>query len=186
MYYKHIQGKNDRGFTLIEVLVSVALFAIVMMVSVGTMLTLVDANRKSQSLKSVVNNLNFSVDSMARTIRTGYQYHCGESGSISDPQNCQNGDTYIALIDDRGDTVEYRYDAVDQKIERRVEGGSWLAFTAPEVQVEDMLVYVTGADTGDNVQPTVTISVRGRAGVKDTVASTFNVQTTVTQRTLNE
>src|SRR3989344_8697452 len=53
-----------RGFTLVEMIVAIALFSIVMVVSVGALLALVTANRKAQALQSVMNNLNIALDGM--------------------------------------------------------------------------------------------------------------------------
>src|SRR3989338_5348699 len=79
----------QRGFTLIEMIVAVALFAVVMLVSVGALLSLVGANRKAQALQSVMNNLNIALDGMVRSIRMGTSYRCASSAP-SDP-NCQDG-----------------------------------------------------------------------------------------------
>src|SRR3989338_1985894 len=78
-----------RGFTLVEMIVSVALFATVMLVSVGALLSLMGANRKAQALQSVMNNLNVALDGMVRSIRMGSNYHCG-AGTFSATQDCQN------------------------------------------------------------------------------------------------
>src|SRR3989338_987870 len=78
-----------RGFTLIEMLVSVAIFSVVMLIALGSLLAMSESDRKAQTLKSVINNLNFSLDSMSRTIRTGTMYHCDVAqGSISAPRDC--------------------------------------------------------------------------------------------------
>ena len=69
-----------RGFTLVEMIVSVALFGIVMLVAVGALLSVVAANRQSQAIKTVINNLNFALESMSRNILTGSNYRC-PSGS---------------------------------------------------------------------------------------------------------
>ena len=79
--------RTPRGFTLIELLVSVALFSVVMLISVGSLVAMAEAARKAESIKSVLNNLNFAFDSMSRTIRTGYLYHCTDG----------TGDTYSAM-----------------------------------------------------------------------------------------
>ena len=171
-------------------MVSVALFAVVMTLSVGTLLTLIDANRKAQSLKSVINNLNFGVDSITRNLRTGHTFYCDDDVSEmpEGTQECPDGASGITFTADTGALVGYQY--TESAIERRiVDGGDdsgWISLTAPEVVIDDMLFYVTGASEDDNVQPTVTLSVRGTAGVNTDVDSSFNVQTTVAQRILTE
>src|SRR3990167_8812616 len=69
--------RDERGFTLVELIVSIGLFSIVMLVSVGALLALTGANRKAQALQSVMNNLNIALDGMVRSIRMGSDYHCG-------------------------------------------------------------------------------------------------------------
>ena len=179
--------RNTAGFTLVELLVSVSLFAVVMMISVGTLLSLVDANRQSQSLKSVTNNLNFALDTMTRTLRTGLDFSCGADTAVR--QDCPNGDTKITFLDDRRCLITYEF--VDSHIERSIaEGGGSSCqatdnpqrLTAPEVVIEEAQFYVTGSALGDGLQPTVTIVVKGRAGANTDSESVFNIQTTVTQR----
>lgn len=178
---------SQRGFTLIELMVSVALFTVVMTVSVGTLLALVAANQKAQSMKSVVNNLNFALDSISRTIRTGHSYYCDNNVPSTLPlttADCANGARILVLTDDHGKRLAYRKSGT--ALERKVGTDGWVALTAPEVVIDSMLFYVTGSTAGDGVQPTATLSIRGHAGTKETTDSAFNVETTVTQRVLDE
>jgi prepilin-type N-terminal cleavage/methylation domain-containing protein len=73
---KKINSKT-KGFTLIEALVSLGLFSIVIVTASGVILSILNSNRKNQAISSVVNNLNYSVESMVRDIKTGYGYQCG-------------------------------------------------------------------------------------------------------------
>lgn len=176
---------NKRGFTLIELLVSLALFAVVMMVSIGALLTLVDANRKAQALKSVTNNLNFAMDSMTRTLRTGYDYHCGSGWSEGSTADCASGDTELTFVDDNGDTVRYYLDEDAQAIMRRINGGVAERMTAPEARIEEARFFVRGTTRGDEEQPQVTILIQGTAGTAPETETSFNIQTTVVQRILD-
>ena len=63
--------RDERGFSLVEMIVAVTLFAVVMLVSVGALLSLVNATRKARALESVMNNLNVTLDSMVRSLRMG-------------------------------------------------------------------------------------------------------------------
>src|ERR1039458_2601710 len=55
------------GFTLVEMMVSIAIFMVVAVVAVAALLKIVDANRKSQTLQDAVNNINFAMDSITRS-----------------------------------------------------------------------------------------------------------------------
>jgi prepilin-type N-terminal cleavage/methylation domain-containing protein len=67
---------NKSGFTLIEVIVSLALFSVVITIAVGALLILIASNRQLQNEQSVLSNLSFALDSMTREIRTGSNYYC--------------------------------------------------------------------------------------------------------------
>jgi prepilin-type N-terminal cleavage/methylation domain-containing protein len=68
---KPFDKTQGRGFTLIEVLVSVMIFSVVMTVALGALLAMSQSDKQAEELKTVVNNLDFALDSMTRTIRTG-------------------------------------------------------------------------------------------------------------------
>ena len=91
-----------KGFTLIEIMTSVSVFAIIMVISMGAILGIFEANRKSRTLKAIMNNLNLAVESMSKEMRFGTNYHCGESGSLTVPQNCPGGDTLVSFLSSEG------------------------------------------------------------------------------------
>ena len=190
---------DGRGFTLVEMIVAVALFAIVMLVSVGALLSLTAANRKAQALQSVMNNLNVALDGMVRSIRMGSNYHCG-LGTFSEARDCSdsNGGTALAFEPFGGnpnvstDQWVYLFD-IDgtfcgkNRICKSETGGEpYLAITAPEVSIDYMKFYVVGTTRRDTTQPKVVITVRGTAGAANVKTSaTFSIQATAVQRLLD-
>lgn len=115
------------GFTLVETLVALAIFSVVMVVSGGIVLSLISSNRQNQAVNSVVNNLSYSIESMVRDIKTGYEYKCnyptGSTNAYAKStfkdalDNCTVGTSInnIALISNiTGNEVVVRYDFVTQ------------------------------------------------------------------------
>jgi len=193
---KKTNNKYPRGFTIIEMMVAVALFAVVMVVSAGALLSLASANRKAQALQSVMNNLNTTLDSMVRSMREGSTYHCGISGAATLPQDCAAGDIQIAFEPHGGDpaTSDQRVysfvapvGAASGYIQRSLDGGStWARVTAPEISIVDMKFYVVGTTPKDAVQPKVVIELKGTAGGANTrITTTFHIQATAVQRVLD-
>ena len=80
-----------QGFTIIEVMVSVAIFSVVMVVALGALLAMSQSDSRAELLKSAVNSLNFALDEISRTARTGTAYDCAAvlplSGSPA-PHDC--------------------------------------------------------------------------------------------------
>ena len=188
-----INFKNKRGFTIIELIVAVSLFIVVSLVSMGALLSIVDVNRKAQSTKSILNNLSFSIESMSKAMRVGSTYHCGSSGFIDTPQDCLGGGNWIAFESssgDRGnpnDQIVYRING--NQLERSINSGaSFIGVTAPEVELTagtGLRFFVLGSSPADTAQPRIIIIMKGKAGIKDKTSTSFNLQTSVSQRELD-
>lgn len=186
--------KVKPGFTLIEMMVAVTIFAIVMMIGVGALLSLVEANRRAQAINSVMNNLNAALESMTRSIRVGTSYHCGSAFNYHEPLDCEEtGGTLFAFesaggsVADLDDQVVYRKNGT--QLERSLNSGdTWVALTAPEVTIESFTFFVAGAGSlsksGDTRQPRVLMQIKGSAAIPGGITE-FSVQASVTQRIID-
>jgi prepilin-type N-terminal cleavage/methylation domain-containing protein len=178
--------RAQSGFTLIEVLVSVSIFAMVMLVSTGAVFSIVEANKKAHALKSVMTNLNFALESMARDIRVGSNYGCDTAIGVTG--DCVAGGSTFHYTPntalDPDDQIEYTLSS--GRILKRIYGAdaSEAFITAQEIQIESMKFYALGTAGGDNRQPKLVLTIRGTAG-QGTVRSEFNIQTTISQRAID-
>ncbi|MDO8522374.1 MAG: type II secretion system protein [bacterium] len=191
-----VRKSGKGGFTLVELIVSVGLFAIVMLISVGALLALTGANRKAQALQSVMNNLNIALDGMVRSIRMGSNFHCG-SGVFNGTNNlddCPNGNTVLVFKPFGGNLNQrgYLFDTGgtycgQNRICKSADGGAhYVALTSPEVTIDSMKFYVQGSTPGDTEQPKVVITVEGTAGAANMkTKTTFSIQATAVQRLLD-
>lgn len=193
---------QQRGFTLVEMIVAVALFSVVMLVSVGALLSLVTANRKAQALQSVMNNLNIAVDGMVRSIRIGTTYHC-DTGNFTTPADCSNGATIFAFEpyhdSSQGAVPPWIYwFAQDSNGVGRLyksEDGTMaggVPITSPDVAINSVMFYVIGScpvrggTCNDQLQPKVLIVIKGTAGAASVkTITTFHIQATAVQRILD-
>jgi prepilin-type N-terminal cleavage/methylation domain-containing protein len=181
---------QQSGFTLVEMIVSVGLFAIVMLVSVTALVALVDANRKAQALQSVINNLNIAIDGMSRSIREGSNYRCGSS--TGGDCTAAGGGSIIYFEPYGGNTSQttddWLYEFRNGRIYKSENGstGGEVPITAAEVTIDTVQFYVFGSSRTDAVQPKVMMVIKGSAGTtKANVKTTFHVQSTAVQRILD-
>ncbi|MBV9349302.1 MAG: prepilin-type N-terminal cleavage/methylation domain-containing protein [Patescibacteria group bacterium] len=193
-----LEKGTRRAFTLVEMMVAVSIFAIVMLVGVGALLALVQANARAEAINSVMNNLNAALDSMSRTIRVGTTYHCETSpvpplpATLAVPQDCAGGGGKLLALEgangdpnNPNDQIVYRLNGT--QLERSLAAGAngtFVAITAPEVSIDKFEFYVVGAPRGDNLQPRVLMHIQGSAKVPGGT-TIFTVQASVVQRLLD-
>lgn len=208
--YKSSIQNSSKGFTLIELMVSLSVFAIVMVVSTGTLLTFIDANAKAQAVYEATENLAFALDSMTREIRTGYHYYCPDI-TLTDlptidsnnpqrnylPVDCSDKDSIAFIREKDGKQYGYRLDA--GKLEQRIEpSGKWLPITSNNVVIDVFKLSVNNAETyydirdplniiilGNVQQPTVDITIKGHVNNGLDTDTDFNIQTRIVQRSLD-
>lgn len=176
---------KERGFTLIELMTALTLFMVVMTIAMGSVLGIFNANKKTQSESTVMNNLNLAVESMAREMRFGTNYHCG-GGTYTDPQNCAAGDTSISFLSSDGEQMVYRLSGTS--IERSIDGGqTFAAVTAPEISITNLKFYVLGAGAPpvNTLQPKTVIVIKGYSGNETTTRTEFSLQTLVSERRID-
>lgn len=183
----NIRIKNNKGFTLVELMVSLSIFVVVMTVIMGSILAVLDVNNKDQTKKTAMDNLNVSLESMSRTVRFGTIYHCGSFGTLSQPADCASGGSSFTLK--AADGTQVTYSLSGGAITRSVNGGTAQAMTSPEISITSLAFRVFGsyAYGTDYLQPQVIITVTGTAGTAGKVKdqSTFQIETTVSQRQLD-
>jgi len=113
---KHSQQK---GFSLIEMIVSLGIFALVSTMAIGALLMMIATNRQLQAEQSVMSNLSFALDSMTREIRTGYAYFCGNVSNKNAPAD--GGSTRI--FDDTG-SGKNDHDDLDETVTKDCSSSS--------------------------------------------------------------
>lgn len=170
---------SKKGFTLIEIIVAVSIFAIVMSMSLTAILGVFDANRKAKSMKTVITNLNLAIDSMSRELRYGKNYHCGTTGTLTSPQNCAGGDNFITFLNSDGTQVAYQQNGT--ALEKQTGSGSFLTLTSPDTLIDSLTFYTLGAGTADTLQPKVVIRIKGHASTTKE-RTDFTIETMASQR----
>ena len=205
---KKIYIKKESGYTIIETMIAVSLFIIIVMAGTGALLNANLLHQKSQSMRSIIDNLSFMMEDMSRNLRTGTSYHCITGGdslptaSVSATKSCASG-WGIAFEASGGDPAnnndQWVYyigtNGVDSNIRifKSVLGPSSLSnfvqLTPDEVTIDSISsgFSVLGAEppsAGDQQQPFVTIHLVGTITFKN-VVTPFSLQTSVSERLID-
>ncbi|MCI5108599.1 MAG: prepilin-type N-terminal cleavage/methylation domain-containing protein [Candidatus Pacebacteria bacterium] len=163
-----------KGFTLVELMVSLTIFSMVVVIAIGALISMFNLNKGALGIASVMNDLNFTVESMTREIRFGQSYECGSGG------DCPGGDSEITV---NFEGVETSYYLSGTSIYRDVLGQTPVAITGDEVEITELTFYVIGSDPDDEVHPYVVMFISGEVGEDD--PTSFTLQTSVTQRVID-
>ncbi len=175
-----------RGFTLVEIIVSVGLFSVVMLVSTAAYLTIITLDKEARATNELVVNLSFAVDSISRNIRTGESYSCAGVGNGTCSQ--------FSFIDSQKQRVTYllKENTVAQCVlpqgsTAQCSSLDAVSLTDPRITVNALVFDVRGVGVSEfpePLQPRVTVSIRGTMPSAQGRAVQFTLQTSATQRYL--
>jgi prepilin-type N-terminal cleavage/methylation domain-containing protein len=180
-------SSSRRGFTLIEIIVSIGLFSLVMLVATSAYYTLIGLDRRARATNEIVNNLSFAVDAMARGIRTGNNYKCVSTGGDGTCSCFSYTDSNLLQ------TVTYGIRS-DGTIGREKGGTSCasadlIPITDPSIKIDvtsGLTFHVRGSASSDTMQPQVLFTVKGTLPADNKGNTTsFTIEEDATQRLID-
>ncbi len=183
---------KEGGFTLVELMVATTIFVVIIISSIGSLLVLLGASKESRGLRFAMDNVNFAMESMTRSIRMGINYYCGITSDTDATNDCptDNGGTAISFIPEANTTkprLTYKLKSRDEgdpnstRTIERCEGGNCVEIVSSDINIETFRVYVTGSDPLDEIQAKVYILLKGKIKVKSNDVP-FMIQTLASQR----
>ncbi|MEZ4156825.1 MAG: type II secretion system protein [Candidatus Paceibacterota bacterium] len=160
--------QNQKGFTVAELLVAMAIFAVVISIASTIFIRSLRAQRAVVKLIEVNENTSITLERLAREIRTGTDFP--SSGTYQD----------LTFTNARGEDV--RYFLSENRIQETIYGQT-LPLTAEGVYV-DNLEFVIGA-TNQVPRVTILLQVGLPENTQDISEVKSQIQTTVSVRPLN-
>lgn len=112
---------NNKGFTLLEMIVSLGIFSVVAVVAVASLVRITGLNMQARDLQTTMTHLGFSLESMSREIRMGTEHGCfgdfasinWSSYSVNSGNACEGGNNILvfksALTDSNGNHLLIAY-----------------------------------------------------------------------------
>ncbi|MFA6416340.1 MAG: prepilin-type N-terminal cleavage/methylation domain-containing protein [Candidatus Paceibacterota bacterium] len=172
MSYSYLKSKNNtakKGFTLVEVMVSVSIFLIVAFVVTSVFITALGAYRKSKQISLLVDNVNYAMERMVLNLREGTGY------------NITNGGSDIAFMSSEGISMGYKLSG-SNKIQE-CKNSECIDLTEQSIGIEKLSFEQSESDAG--LPPVVRINALGKI-TTSTFSTSINLQTTVAQRNTSQ
>lgn len=176
--FSNNQTLDEKGFTLMEVMVSVSIFAIIITVGIGSLLTIFGTLQKTRTDQQTMDSLSFVLDTMTRRIRTGYEY-TGDASTITFKDQDYGATNTPVTYTVQANPLDN--DAL-QLVMTDVTGT--FDITPDNLIIKAFNVEITGTDATDGIQPMVQIHLAGilKNGKQE---SPMTIQATVSQRILD-
>lgn len=208
-------NNNKNGYTIIETMIAVSLFLVITMAGMAALLNANLLQRKSQNMRSIMDNLNFIMEDMSRNIRVGYNYRCYDSGTWSEsfiapnpdlntPQDCTGGGVIVfeeahghtpssinSPDPDANDQWAYKIESPDgflpYNIYKSIDGGSsWVQLNPDEVTLDPSSSFVvTGSEPTPNMEQPYVTIKLVGEITYKNVVTPFILQTSVSQRIID-
>jgi type II secretory pathway pseudopilin PulG len=164
--------KKQKGFTLVEVLVSVSLFIMVIIALSQVYISVIRSERIAYVLLNSENNIRNSLEIMARSIRIGKNF------DISPNHKELCFDYYLEGVWER---YCYRFNETHGTLEKLSEDGSFVSILDPQLKVNHLQFYIKGGDFDSQASIIVAMEVSTQVKEQEYL---FNLQTAVTPRSL--
>ena len=174
--------QHNGGFTLIEMLVSVALASVLTVALLGAFVSFLQYQAIAQEERSALETVRFFLAEVSRELQFGYGYTC----AVGTNERC----TCIAFFDQLGRRVKVRYTAsgpaeksvkyLDPNPDACPDTDTWVPLTDDTVTLTEVIF---GLETAQGKQPRVTIRAEGHYET-DGERRDLEMKTQVTRRIL--
>ena len=184
---------KNKGYTLIEVLVSVAIFGVVLAGPTGLFVLSLRNQNMSLALGETIDNTSHAVEYISRALRMARKDRTGDC--ITQNYNFENpgADTSkIRFLNYQGFCLEFSLDETTNQIMQKkstdetnanFDSGAFL--TSDDLEIDSFQFLILGGGQYDNIQPRVSMVFHIAKGSAGTDLPDINVQTTISQRNLD-
>ena len=162
------KNKKVKGFTLLEIIVSIGIFSLISVVGISSLLVVHDAYRKTQVSKQAMDTMGFVLESMTRQFRVGMEWQCANN-------TCE-----FTIDDDSTQVV--RYALRDGAIHQRISNSEFIPLHSANTFTVTELTFKKFDSNGPHY-PFVTIIASGHLPNDDD--NILVMQTSVSARSIH-
>ncbi len=177
---------KNKGFTLIEILITVSIFSIVIGAMSGVFSSVLKNQRWNLSVQELVDSASYNLEYISRTLRMAIKQTDDLSPCLS-----QNGLNYELNADKNRITfLSYQGECCQIYLQNgrifQQKGTEILPLTPANLDVPSLTFNLIGGADTDNWQPRVTINfILGNKTLKPEEKAELRAQTTISQRELD-
>jgi len=177
--------KNNKGFTIIELMVAASVFLIIVALSMGVFIQTLRTQRTLTAVTAANESASQVLEQITRGARTGYNF------VLSPDYKNANTLSFISA-NENNKTVTYSWgpciaaakNGVTNNCIKKNDGTTTSDITPPDTNIEKLKFWSSGVDPADSAPPRITILMT--VGTRDTVNIETNLETTVSARNVSK
>jgi hypothetical protein len=191
-------------------MISIGLFTVIMTIGISAILAVNNTSKKTQAMRAIIDNMSFVMEDMARSMRLGDYFVCVPAGAptLGDVWDGTTQRTADAPLNSDCKSISFEpyWDFQPSNYENQVayyinNGAVWkksdtetsflsqdmVPITPAEIYIDENKsgFTVTGSSRADTKQPLITIVLSGTITLPGGGTTDFNMETTVSQRSLD-
>ena len=191
---------NNKGYTLIEVMVAVGIFTIVIAAPTGFLVSSIKGQQKALASQEVLDETSYALEYISRSLRMAKKELNCESkltpSTCACLKNAGYGTNYELTREGRGikftnyqnQYQEFFLDINDNRLKEIKDGGEAIPLTSDDLEI--VFFKIGPQDSwgqNDNKQPKITLflEVKGIESARPELQPKIQIQTTISQRNLD-
>ena len=158
-----------KGFTIVELLIAMALFVIIISIASGAFINSLRTQRATVALVAANSNASLALEQMAREMRTGKDFS-------------QSAAQEITFTNANGESATYQWNNISGAVEKKTGSGSFKRITADNVLVKNLNFRIFNGSLADPYPPRITVVLQVAPANIPFIDSTVDLETTVSAR----
>ena len=184
---------SEKAYTLIEVLVAIAIFTIVIAAPTGFLVGSIKGQQKALSSQKLLDNVSYSLEYISRALRMAKKDIYGTCISAgSNFENPMHDTSKIRFLNYNNQCQEFSLSDGQLKQRKSTTNkeedlGEFLPLTSDDLEIELLKFKLFGQEQEDEYQPraTLVLDIKGIKSQKPELQSRIKIQTTISQRNLD-
>ena len=190
---KKLFGNSTTGFTLVEILVALAIFGIIISTTTGLLFSSIIIQRNALASQVLADQMSFVAEYISRAARQAEKDLTGPAQCLTSGTKLNyevlGGGQIFRFLDKNNICREFSFDAVNEIIQERRSlnhtnnFGAYIPLTSDDIRVNNFAFFVTGAPQAVRTQPRVTFFIDATTkSQKSEGQVSIQLQTSISQR----
>jgi len=188
-----MKGKNKKGFTMVETLVSIGMFGFISIALINIFVAAIKSQSRILQNQELMEQSSYALEYMGKIVRMAKKDVAGNcTGTANRNYGIGSDSINFLAYDSNDETYKCRQFLLESNVikeKKSTDGsssnlGTAVPITSSKVKVNGLTLAVTG-DGSDTIQPKITVMIKMQSNISVADAPNITIQTSISQRQLD-